>query len=678
MAEERATLKQVKRSILRLARLAGGFALARDSHWRRARLLILCYHGVAQRDEHEWNPAFYVTVEHLSARFRLLRDGGYTVLPLGEAITRLRAGSLPGKSVAITFDDGMHDFYSRALPVVQEFAFPVTVYLTTFYSEFQVPVFDLVCSYLLWRGRGRELSLDGILPEGGSVSLVQSAERDRLAKRLYVHVRQAGLSAVEKDGLARDLAWRLGVGYDELVAERLLRVMTPEEVASLPASLVDVQLHTHRHRTPLDARLFRREIVDNRERIAAMRPGRPGATHFCYPSGFHRAELLPWLRELGVESATTCDTRIATRHDDPLALPRLIDTSTLDEVEFEAWCSGARAFLPVRRQPPPIAHLVNERALAPAPAMTPDIAVIIPCHNGARYLERAIASVRRQSVRVERIVVVDDASTDNSASLARQCGAEVIVHDRNRGPAAARNSGLKVVTEKLVAFLDADDYWTPDHLATLCPLMATGADVAFSDTDRTAGSPVRHRDGLPVGAAMRLTDLLLVESVVPQSGALVDRRALEAVGGYDEEFRLAEDFDLWLRLSRGSRFVFSGEKTCVRVIHDEQASRDAPSLVRAAWRARRRFVERLAQADADASGKDAREAALGLAWKHSLSTAQHLGDRALAHDLLALADDPGLRVPGAWRWRLRVGVLWWPTRIAMRFLPSVRSAIGRD
>src|SRR5580765_1776601 len=96
-------------------RSAGGFSGIARSSWRQRRLLVLCYHGVSLGDEHEWNPRLFVTPDFLRRRFELLRRGGYRVLPLEEATRKLRSGTLPPKSVAITFDDGFHDFHAAAM-----------------------------------------------------------------------------------------------------------------------------------------------------------------------------------------------------------------------------------------------------------------------------------------------------------------------------------------------------------------------------------------------------------------------------------------------------------------------------------------------------------------------------------------------------------------------------------
>src|SRR6266576_7208119 len=152
-------LKKLKQTALRSLKTTGVSALVRDSRWRRQRLLILAYHGISVIDEHEWNGSQYLSPETLRTRMQQLQRSQCAVLPLGEAIERLYRNDLPDRAVALTFDDGFADFYHRAFPIINEFGFPVTLYLTTFYSYYNRPVFDVMCSYLLWKGRNKTLDL---------------------------------------------------------------------------------------------------------------------------------------------------------------------------------------------------------------------------------------------------------------------------------------------------------------------------------------------------------------------------------------------------------------------------------------------------------------------------------------------------------------------------------------
>ena len=325
-------------------------SFARESAWRRRRLLILGYHGVSTLDEHEWDGELYMPPSLLRERFETLRRGRYQVLPLGEAVKRLYDGSLPPRAVAITFDDGAYDFFTQARPLLEEFRFPATVYLTSYYSKYQRPVFNTMLRYLFWKSQGKTLTTTGLTNDEQPLGLSSSDERVAAFAAVAGACAERGLSGTEKDAVLATVAARLGIDYDDLLRRRFLHLMTPEEVSRLPHDLIDVQLHTHRHRVPTEETRFEREILENRREITAMTGAGPeGVSHFCYPSGVTNPSFPGWLRRLGVVSATTCFPGIASAESDPLMLPRLIDTVNVSAMEFEGWLTGASAFLPRRR-----------------------------------------------------------------------------------------------------------------------------------------------------------------------------------------------------------------------------------------------------------------------------------------------------------------------------------------
>ncbi|MEO8464691.1 MAG: polysaccharide deacetylase family protein [Gammaproteobacteria bacterium] len=315
-------------------RSMGAFDLLAATKWRRQRVLILCYHGVALLDEHEWHPDLFVTRDFLRRRFELLRDHSYTVLGLGDAVQRLAKGTLPPRSVVLTFDDGFHNFAVAAAPLLEEFEYPATVYLPSYYCIHQRPILALTVRYWLWRMRK-------------SANLDEPEKREAFAQELLKRARSLAMDREKQIAWLADLAKTLGIDWREFTQRRLMHLMTPNEVAEMARRGFDVQLHTHRHRMPRDAADFRREIVDNRDVIAAH-TGRV-AHHFCYPSGHYGEIFLPWLRELQVYSATTCVPALAAPTDNPLMLPRFVDTSAQSELVFEAWLCGAGSLLRTHR-----------------------------------------------------------------------------------------------------------------------------------------------------------------------------------------------------------------------------------------------------------------------------------------------------------------------------------------
>jgi len=343
--------RRLKQAPLRAMKIVGGFDRLLDTAWRRKRLLILCYHGVSIDDEHEWNPGLYLPQDDLRWRLGLLRASRCAVLPLAEAVERLYAGTLPTRSVALTFDDGFFDFYSRAYPVLREFEMPATVYLTTLRCENNRPIFGLICSYVIWKGRGRVVNA----PEaGGVLDLRTEAGRAKALAAINGMAARERLTITQKDELAAHVAARCDVDYAALAARRLLTIMTPAEVTALAAAGIDFELHTHTHRAPVTPDDVAEEITRNRASIERMT--QRSAVHFCYPSGDYRRELLPSLAEHGVVSATTCDPGLASPTTHPLLLPRFVDTTSVGAVEFEAWVSGAATFVSRNRSYAANAH----------------------------------------------------------------------------------------------------------------------------------------------------------------------------------------------------------------------------------------------------------------------------------------------------------------------------------
>lgn len=341
-------LKKLKQATLGTLKTCGVFRLVENSGWRQNRLLILAYHGISLDDEHQWDPALYMSPERFRRRMQLLMDSNCTVLALADAVRLMYAHELPQRCVVLTFDDGNYDFIKAAHPILREFGFPVTVYLTTFYSQFRKPVFDVICSYVLWKGREAQLDLKEINGQEGKVNLSDTSVRVRTLEQLREFARVRKLSAEEKDSLVASIASQLNIDYDALCARRVLQILSPDEVKTLAEQGVDIQLHTHRHRMPPDRLPFFREIDDNRNSIEAMTGAK--ASHFCYPSGVYDPAFLPWLEEAGIASATTCDIGFASRESHPLLLPRLLDTSGLSDLEFQGWLTGVSAALPRRKE----------------------------------------------------------------------------------------------------------------------------------------------------------------------------------------------------------------------------------------------------------------------------------------------------------------------------------------
>jgi peptidoglycan/xylan/chitin deacetylase (PgdA/CDA1 family) len=335
--------RQTKLKALASLRAAGGFERMADSSWRRERLLILCYHGVSIHDEHEWDPALFVTPAFLRRRFEILRDGGYEVLGLGEGVSRLYAGTLPPRSVVLTFDDGLYDFLAEAVPLLEEFGFPATNYVSSYFVVNQRPLLNITLQYALWHAREQVVEAGTFDGQHDDLTLSDPAQRKNLFDLLFLRSETLADDRAAQHEWLGSVVTRLGADWQGILDRRLFHLMSPEELNETAGRGFDLQLHTHRHRSPREESLFLQELRENR-RIVEDSTGRP-TTHFCYPSGKTDPAFLPWLKDLGVETATTCVADLARADHDPLLLPRFTDTMGQSELVFESWLAGAGAML---------------------------------------------------------------------------------------------------------------------------------------------------------------------------------------------------------------------------------------------------------------------------------------------------------------------------------------------
>ena len=270
----------------------------------------------------------------------------------------MQAGTLPERSVALTFDDGTRDFANIAVPLLEKYGFPATVYLSTWYCGQPRPVFQGFTKYLLWKGRAAYKG-GPLWNLPGPFDVETPGGRHQLVEQLRAAVAEAGLTLEQRDQVQITIARELGLDYQKARDTANFIIMPPEQVAEISRHpLVSVELHTHRHRTPLDRELFTQEIVKNRQLIEEMTGIRP--QHFCYPSGVFDDQFLIWLNELGVQSATTGEPGLASRESNPLLLPRIVDTSFLSLDRFAVWVSGTGHFTRRRQR-------MGQRAEAPAP-----------------------------------------------------------------------------------------------------------------------------------------------------------------------------------------------------------------------------------------------------------------------------------------------------------------------
>jgi len=183
----------------------------------------------------------------------------------------------------------------------------------------------------------------------------------------------------------------------------------------------------------------------------------------------------------------------------------------------------------------------------------PRISVVIPAFNGqSRYLTEAIQSVLDQTCTDFELIIVDDASTDQTHDIIpSHPRITCFRRDQNGGPAAARNDGAKLAKGEFLAFLDQDDLWEPTFLEETLPILQAMADAAAVHTDgywvNSKNEIIRYdRTIQHPGWVCELTK----GHRLPTTGSLFRKTHFDSVKGYDEKMMVTEDADLQIRLSQ--------------------------------------------------------------------------------------------------------------------------------
>lgn len=209
----------------------------------------------------------------------------------------------------------------------------------------------------------------------------------------------------------------------------------------------------------------------------------------------------------------------------------------------------------------------------------PTVSVIIPTYNRAHLISRAIQSVLNQTYQDFEIIVVDDASKDNTEEVMKSFDDERVIylrHKNNRGAQAARNTGIKAAKGEWIAFLDSDDEWLPQRLEVGFSLAhKTGVSVVHSECYIKSSKDNKLKIfGIPHKSGDIYVDLLKYPGPMFQ-GLLVKRECLERIGYLDEDIISYQEWDTAIRLARYYKFGFVEKPLFIYHCHeDETISKD--------------------------------------------------------------------------------------------------------
>lgn len=200
-----------------------------------------------------------------------------------------------------------------------------------------------------------------------------------------------------------------------------------------------------------------------------------------------------------------------------------------------------------------------------AEAAKPEVSVIIPAYKAASFIAQTLESVFAQTFKDFEVILVNDGSPDTEElerALQPYMDRIIYLKQENRGPSAARNTGILHARGDYVAFLDSDDAWFPEYLAEQMRLLRArpSLDMIYSDNVHVSESfQVLHRfmETCPSKGPVTFESLLLENCHVPTGTTVARRQTVIDAGLFDENFRRAEDYDLWLRMAhRGAKIAY--------------------------------------------------------------------------------------------------------------------------
>lgn len=186
------------------------------------------------------------------------------------------------------------------------------------------------------------------------------------------------------------------------------------------------------------------------------------------------------------------------------------------------------------------------------------VAVVIPMYNSKDTIVRALLSLESQTVKPDRVIIIDDGSIDESVKTVNEyvTSSSLNIHlvsQKNAGPSAARNKGISLVSEELVCFLDADDEWHKDKLQEQLSLYANKSethDVGLVETFTTDScGDIKIKRDTPILAGNHFKDFLQANVIKGTASVMIPLKILKEFGGFDESLHYAEDRLLWSQIA---------------------------------------------------------------------------------------------------------------------------------
>ncbi|HKE60385.1 MAG TPA: glycosyltransferase [Pyrinomonadaceae bacterium] len=204
----------------------------------------------------------------------------------------------------------------------------------------------------------------------------------------------------------------------------------------------------------------------------------------------------------------------------------------------------------------------------------PKVSVITAAYNHVQFIRQSVESVQAQTYRDFEHIVIDDGSSDGTATILESFGNQIsYVRQENSGAHASINRGIRMSSGEYIAVVDSDDAWLPNKLELQVAMLEAAPDAGmvyslayFIDSDGN-----RHDEswlmGTPFDDASQIFEELLQRNRIPVVTALMRRKCLDDVGFFSEKFKALSDWDLWLRFCLKYPVLFIPEMLALYRVH---------------------------------------------------------------------------------------------------------------
>lgn len=219
-----------------------------------------------------------------------------------------------------------------------------------------------------------------------------------------------------------------------------------------------------------------------------------------------------------------------------------------------------------------------------------EVSICIPAYNAEKYLPETLESIRNQTFKDWELIVTEDGSKDRTEDLVSEFAQSVSQpvryqrHQKNKGLSPTRNSGIQAAASPLVALLDADDYWAPDHLESIVAVfeerevdIVHSGSILFDDETR---EQISVRAPTPEEISNFRDSLYRHTYIIQPSSVVIRDRVFKKIGYFDTCFKICDDMEFWFRATRnGFNFAYTGKNSCFYRKHGTALSSRSAALV---------------------------------------------------------------------------------------------------